>query len=99
MTVMSFALTVHSELAGFANLATTAEEGARITKAPGVFAPACSKHDTIHDNAETFNTTITPAGGSPLRLLQIFDNWHAGTGTPTVLQTESLTRADTFCPP
>jgi len=97
MTPTSFALTLHSELSTFANLSATAEEGAAITKQPGVFAPGCTKHDTIHSATETWGTTITPPGGTPQRLMNIFENWRNGTGISNLL-TQSPTRADTVCP-
>jgi hypothetical protein len=99
LTINLFALRLHDELTGFAQLSTTAEEGAQITKEPGVFGPACTKHDTIHDNSDTFYTTITPQNGTPQRLMQVFNNWRTGVGTPTNILTESMTLADTNCPP
>jgi hypothetical protein len=98
LTINSFALRLHDELTGFAQLSTTAEEGDAFTKEPGVFGPACTKHDTIHENGETFSTTITPPNGTPQRVLGVFDNWRTGQGTPTNILTESTTLADTNCP-
>ncbi len=97
MTVATFARTLHDELASFGNLSASAEEGSLITKQPGVFAPLCSKHDTIHSTADTFGTTITPAGGTAQRLLGVFTNWQAGL-TPSNVLTQSPTGADTVCP-
>lgn len=100
MTVASFALTLHAELADFEQmLASTAptEEKVAMTVAPGVFAPGCIKHDTIHSNIDTYYTTITPPNGTPLRLFQVFEPWRTG-GTPTNILTQSPTLADTNCP-
>ena len=97
MTPMSFAVTLHDELGSFANLSATAEERTAITRQPGVFAPGCAKHDTIHSAVETWGTTITPPGGTPQRLMNIFENWRNGTGITNLL-TESPTRTDTVCP-
>ncbi|MCE9580119.1 MAG: pectinacetylesterase family protein [Deltaproteobacteria bacterium] len=98
MTLQSFGLTLHDELTAFANLPGTAEEGAAMTRAPGVFAPACTKHDTIRSTPDTFDTTITPSGGAAQTLLPVFHNWQTGTGTPTNILTQSLQPPDTVCP-
>lgn len=97
LTAVRFAVRLQSELATFGTLSTTAEEGAAFSKNPGVFAPACSKHDTIHSNADTFETTITPSGGAALTLLPVFDNWRNG-ASPAQVLTQSATAADTSCP-
>jgi hypothetical protein len=100
MTPGSFALTLHAELSQFASMLTATpgpEEKSAMTVAPGVFAPGCVKHDTIHSNLETYYTTITPPGGTPLRLFQVFEPWRTG-GSPTSILTQSTTLADTNCP-
>ena len=53
---------------------------------------------TIQSTIDTFGTAITPPGGSPRRLLGLFENWRTGIGTPANLLTQSPTLADTFCP-
>lgn len=98
ITANSFGLRLHDELGTFGSLPSMAEEGGLMSKAPGVFAPGCTKHDTIRESTQTFGTTITPAGGSALTLLTVFENWRNASGTPTVLLTESVTLADTTCP-
>lgn len=99
MTVASFALTLHAELTQFASMLATpgAEEKSSMTVAPGVFAPGCVKHDTIHSTIDTYQTTITPPNGTPQRLFQVFENWRNG-ATPSNLLTQSMTLADTNCP-
>jgi hypothetical protein len=97
LTVQSWAVILQGELAKLDQLPSTAEEGAAMTRAPGVFAPGCTKHDTIHSTPDTFGTTITPAGGSALRLLQVFTSWQSGAQPSSVL-TQSPTLADTVCP-
>lgn len=69
-----------------------------MTAAPGVFAPACTQHDTIHDDGEVYGTTITPDGGSALRLFDVFDTWRNG-GSPTAVLTQKPNREDTHCGP
>ena len=98
LTLQSFAVILQRELAAFPELPETAEEGDAMTRAPGVFAPACTKHDTIHDNQEVYRASITPEGGEPLTLFQVFENWRNGVDPRAVL-TRMLDRSDTFCPP
>jgi hypothetical protein len=97
MTVPRFAVILQRELAAFPMLPATAEEGAAMTVAPGVFAPACRKHDTIHDNAEVYEVTITPAGASALSLFEVFEPWRSGGPGPKAVLTQSMTRDDTVC--
>lgn len=97
LTATSFPVLLQGELSKFDTLPTTAEEGAAMTRAPGVFAPGCTKHDTIHSTPDTFATTITPASSSPLRLFPVLTNWVDGK-TPSNVLTQSPTLADTNCP-
>lgn len=98
MTVVSFARRLQRELSTFDRLSTTAEEGPAFTRQPGVFAPLCVKHDTIHSTVQTYGTTITPDGGLALRLLDTYGNWVDG-GTPSNVLTQTLNGSDTVCPP
>ena len=96
LTVPKFALILQRELSAFPDLATTAEEGEHIPVAPGVFAPACMKHDTIHSSADVYQTTIT-ADAVEWTLFDVFENWRAGIDPRAVL-TQSPQRDDTSCP-
>jgi hypothetical protein len=98
LTLAKFAVILQRELSEFPNLPTAAEEGAAMIVAPGVFAPACTQHDTIHDNGEVHQTAITPAGGTPLHLFDVFEAWRVG-GSPSAVLTASTTRDDTSCAP
>ena len=93
-----FAVVLQRELAAFPDLKSTAEEGADMPVAPGVFAPACSNHDTIHENAEVYGVTVAPPGEGPLALFDVFQRWRTGGAHSTVL-TQDPQRADTVCPP
>jgi hypothetical protein len=92
-----FARVLQRELDAFDQLPSTAEEGASITVAPGVFAPACSNHDTIHEDSEVWGVTIDPGTG-PLHLFEVLEPWRRG-GTPTEAITTDAMRRDTVCPP
>lgn len=74
------------------------EEAAAITVAPGVFAPACPKHDTIHDDADVYGVTIDPTGTEPLSLYDVWRPWRTG-GSPTAVLTTDPMRTDTSCGP
>lgn len=91
-----FARVLQRELAAFPMLPSTAEEGASMTVAPGVFAPACSNHDTIHEETEVWGVTIDPGSG-PLHLFDVLEPWRRG-GTPTSAITMDPMRRDTVCP-
>jgi hypothetical protein len=92
-----FARVLQVELSAFPMMRTTAEEGAGMTAAPGVFAPNCTKHDTINTDSEVYGVTVTPTGGRAARLLDTFEAWRTGVGTGAVL---SDPRANaTVCPP
>jgi len=69
LTLQIFALRLQQELSAFPMLSETAEEGAEMPVAPGVFAPECSKHDTIWDDAEVFDSTIPPLRRRPAPLV------------------------------
>ena len=92
-----FAVVLQRELAAFPQLPGSAEEGAAMTMAPGVFAPACAVHDTIHQNSEVYGVTIDPTGSAPYKLLDVFENWRTGASPSAVLTTDPQ-RADTVCP-
>ncbi len=96
-----FGVVLHDELKRFGALPTlTQPDHEQGTVAPGVFAPACSFHDTIHNSTQTFGTTITPAGTSTAKaLLDVYAAWRADPNSADArLLTESTTRADTVCP-
>jgi hypothetical protein len=95
MTLMTFAQILQRELAAFPNLRETAEEGSRITTAPGVFAPACPKHDTIHSNPEVYGTAIT-FEGDDYTLFDVYGHWVAG-DAPSAVLTRKMDRSDTVC--
>lgn len=95
-----FGIVMHEELKDFGALPNimTADHD-RGTVAPGVFAPACGYHDTLHATDQTFGTTITPANGTAKTFLEIYGAWRANPNSPDArLLTESTTRADTVCP-
>lgn len=93
----TFAVVLQRELAAFPMLPSTAEEGDAMTRAPGVFAPACTDHDTIHTDAEVYGVTITPPAGTAMRLFDVFGNWMSGADPSAVLTTDEM-RRDTMCP-
>jgi len=94
-TLNTFGTAVRAHLESFPDLDTLAEEGATLTTLPGGFGPLCSKHETLRSTADTFAVTITPAGGTPTRMFDVWSAWRAGVGD-TVLASQS--GQDTACP-
>jgi hypothetical protein len=94
MDLRAFGGLVREHMRTFPTLGQTALEGASIAMAPGAFGPACSKHETLRSNDDTFNVRITPSGGSPLGVFDVWQRWRSGQA-PTVVVTE--TSEDTRC--
>ncbi len=92
-----FGRVLQRELTELPNLLSTAEERDEMTRAPGVFAPACSDHDTIHQDDEVYGVTVEHEG-VPMHLLEVLGNWQLG-GDPSALLTMDPMRADTVCAP
>lgn len=94
-----YATVTQRELAAFGALPTDAEEGEDMTTAPGVFGPACSNHDTIHEDSEVFGVTIDPSGTDPLLFFDVFGAWRSGDTSSSVVLTTEPDRSDTECGP
>jgi len=95
MTLAEFAAVVRRDVSGLADLRTTAEEGAAVTRVPGGFSPSCAKHETLRNEAHTFDTSIGAGAGS-LTMFQTLGNWISGNG-PSIVVTP-LGGAES-CPP
>jgi hypothetical protein len=85
---------VREHLREFATLPETALEGDSMTVAPGGFGPACSKHETLRSNPDTFEVTISPAAGEALTMFEVWQRWRDG-GEPSIVVTN--TADDTRC--
>jgi hypothetical protein len=94
-TLQQFGADVRAQILALPDVQSRAEEGAAITAAAGGFGPVCSKHETLRSTADTLEVTITPNGGSPTRMFDVWNAWRAGAGT-TALATQ--TPSDTHCP-
>lgn len=94
---ITFARVLQAELTTFPQLGMSANERSAITVPPGVFAPNCTNHDTINEDSEVFDVTITPNGGAASRLLDVFDAWRSGRMPAAVLSDPRSNR--TVCPP
>lgn len=91
-----FAILVQRELAMFPMLTSSAEERLALVRAPGVFAPGCPAHDTIHDDGQTYGVTVDPTGTQPLAMFDVWRTWRTG-GALTAVLTSDPTLADTTC--
>ncbi len=94
----TFAVLTQRELRTFPMLTTSAEEHAALTRSPGVFAPGCPRHDTIHDDDQTYGVTIDPTGTDPLAMFDVWRTWRAGSGEVAVV-TADASFSDTVCMP
>jgi hypothetical protein len=95
-TLGLFGREVAAQLERFPTLASTAEEGGALTRAPGGFGPLCPKHETLRSTPDTFNVTITPATtGTPVRM---FDAWAAWRQSAPGAVVVSRSASDTRCP-
>lgn len=84
---------VRADLLALANIQTTAEEGASITRVPGTFGPPCTKHETLSDNPAALAVTVTK-DGTAYTMFDLFTAWQAGQGQ-SVVWTPGMTAA---CP-
>src|SRR5690606_7115475 len=67
----------------------------RRARAPGVFAPGCSKHETVQSDGAVYDTTID-FQGVPRHFFDVWSLWKAGTSPlPVVLVAD--TPADSTC--
>jgi hypothetical protein len=94
-TLATFGREVAGQLERFPTLAATAEEGASLARAPGGYGPLCPKHETLRSTPDTFNVTITPSGGTPVRMFDAWSSWRQGAATSVVV---SRSPSDTQCP-
>jgi hypothetical protein len=94
---LTFGRVLQREFAAFPTMPARAEEGSLMTKAPGVFGPACTKHDTIHNDVETYETSVTADTGVTHTFFSVFNEWNTG-GSPTVVVSQDPAGADTRCP-
>jgi hypothetical protein len=74
MTLALFAEVVRAQMLALGSLPATAEEGAAIARAPGVFAPPCSDHETLSSNASVYGVSVD-AGGVPYTMFDVVSNW------------------------
>ena len=76
-TLLTWAQKVRSELLSLASIKTTAYERDAISVVPGVFAPNCSKHDTLESNPSTYQTTVQFSSRN-WALFDAWNNWVTG---------------------
>jgi hypothetical protein len=83
MTLPLFGELIRTQLGELATLGRTAEEGAAFVKGPGVYAPVCSKHDTLRSNPDIYDVRVR-AGAADYAMFDAFTLWRQG-ATPSVL--------------
>lgn len=90
MTAARFAQLVHDQLVELAQLRTTAEEAAAITREPATFGPPCTDHETLSANESVYDVSVA-ANQTQRTMFDIWTAWRLGntpihavweTGTP-----------------
>jgi len=93
-TLAGWAQKVRSDLLALSDVRSTALERASIEVTPGVFGPACSKHETLRSNDDTYAASIK-VGGQSLKMFDLWNNWiHAQAPSSAV----SSSVSDAVCP-
>jgi len=81
-----FAELVSERLVALADLSSTANEAAEIERAPGVYGPACAKHETLSDGPHTYDVRVE-VDGAPVSFPDVIQAWRADAGGETVAVT------------
>lgn len=84
LTLPLFADLVRTQLGELALLPGSAEEGAAMLRAPGVYAPACPKHDTLRSHLDTYDVRVL-GGGVEHAMFDVFELWKQGGAATTVI--------------
>ena len=93
-TILDWAMVLAPDLQALSDWATTAHEASPELRPPGVFAPACAKHETLSSEGDTFDATIE-ALGAPRHFFDLWGYWESG--EPAILV--SSDQDGTYCPP
>lgn len=81
MTKQLFAELVRTEMATLPNMSIDAEEAGVVSRNPAVYAPLCSKHDTLRSNPNVYEVLVQ-AQGKGRTMFDVWNAWMAGT-TPS----------------
>ncbi|RZO60996.1 MAG: hypothetical protein EVA89_12475 [Sandaracinaceae bacterium] len=77
-----FAELVSEQLVALPDLPRTANEGASMTRSPGVYGPACPKHETLSDGPNTYAVRVE-VSGTPVSFAELIQAWRADAGGVT----------------
>jgi hypothetical protein len=84
ITLAGFASLVTAQLLGLPQIAVAGQSEETAPVAPATFGPRCPKHETLSNNASTFNTRITKAGVA-LHMFDVWTNWVNGAANSQVV--------------
>ena len=90
LTVLTFGLALRDQLTKLQAAVVSGHEKSLVTKAPGVFAPACGTHYTIFNNEITAGASVTE-GGKAYTLFDVWNNWVAGKKPDAVISADPRT--------
>lgn len=93
-TLETWAQKVGADLLALANVPSTALEHQGIVKAPGVYGPVCSKHETLRSNEDTFGVKVR-VSGTDWSMFQVWGKWLEGLAPSSVV---SSSPGDAVCP-
>jgi hypothetical protein len=74
LDLATFARLVREQLAATASIHEDAEEADEIDTGPAIYGPTCAKHETLRNNAATYNVRIDVDGDS-YTMFDIFLSW------------------------
>lgn len=93
-TQETWAQKVRADLLALAKVQSTAVERQGIAKAPGVYGPVCSKHETLRSNEDTYGVKVR-VNGTDWSMFQVWGKWFEGLA-PSSIVSSSL--GDAVCP-
>lgn len=94
-SILDFATLLQPQLEWFSTWSDEAEEATDGARAPGVFGPGCSKHETLQSHGAVYETTIA-FRSEGRHFFDVWQLWKAGTSpVPVVLVAD--TPQDSVC--
>ena len=93
-TTLSWALKVRADLLALSSIRSTAVEKSAITTVPGVYGPACSDHETLSDNPNTYQVSVR-VNNQSWKFFDVWNKWVQGAEPSSIV---SSTTTDATCP-
>ena len=84
ITIGLFEQLVHDELLALPQIAVAGQSEETAPVAPAIYGPRCAKHETLSNNAATFNVRIVKTGVTS-RMFDVWSRWVAGAASSQVV--------------